>query len=82
MIHFKTISELDKADGFSPPENPLEYHNNPDEFSKFIILSHLDSMLKYAQRFYKGQFIDRKPYRPGADSSLCNCGSKKYASWR
>ncbi|MCK9280507.1 MAG: AraC family transcriptional regulator [Melioribacteraceae bacterium] len=38
-----------------------EYHNNPDEFSKTIILSHLDSMLKYAQRFYKRQFIDRKP---------------------
>jgi AraC-like DNA-binding protein len=38
-----------------------EYHNNPDEFSKSIILSHLDSMLKYAQRFYKRQFIDRQP---------------------
>jgi AraC family transcriptional regulator, transcriptional activator of pobA len=37
-----------------------EYHNNPDEFSKTIILSHLDSILKYAQRFYKRQFIDRK----------------------
>ncbi len=37
-----------------------EYHNNPDEFSKSIILSHVDSMLKYAQRFYKRQFIDRK----------------------
>jgi AraC-like DNA-binding protein len=39
----------------------VEYHNNPDEFSKSIILSHLDSILKYAQRFYKRQFIDRKP---------------------
>ncbi len=38
-----------------------EYHNNPDEFSKSIILSHLDSMLKYGLRFYKRQFIDRKP---------------------
>ena len=38
-----------------------EYQNNPDEFSKSIILSHLDSLLKYAQRFYKRQFIDRKP---------------------
>lgn len=37
-----------------------EYHNNSDEFSKSIILSHLDSLLKYAQRFYKRQFIDRK----------------------
>jgi len=38
-----------------------EYHNNPDEFSKSIILSHLDSILKYAQRYYKRQFIYRKP---------------------
>ena len=37
-----------------------EYHNNTDEFSKSIILSHFDSLLKYAQRFYKRQFIDRK----------------------
>ncbi|MCU7495241.1 MAG: AraC family transcriptional regulator [Ignavibacteria bacterium] len=36
-----------------------EYRNNPDEFSRSIILSHLDSVLKYAQRFYKRQFIDR-----------------------
>jgi hypothetical protein len=32
-----------------------EYRNNPDEFSRSIILSHLDSILKYAQRFYKRQ---------------------------
>ena len=38
-----------------------EYHNNQDEFSKSIMLSHLDSLLKYAQRFYKRQFLDRKP---------------------
>lgn len=38
-----------------------EYHNNPDEFSKSIILSHLDSCLKYTERFYKRQFTDRKP---------------------
>ncbi len=37
-----------------------EYHNNTDDFSKTIILSHLDTMLKYAQRFYKRQFINRE----------------------
>ncbi|MBE8726011.1 helix-turn-helix domain-containing protein [Flavobacterium hungaricum] len=36
-----------------------EYHNNVDDYSKTIILSHLDTMLKYSQRFYKRQFIDR-----------------------
>ena len=40
-----------------------EYHNNTDDFSKTIILSHLDTMLKYAQRFYKRQFIDRVDLR-------------------
>ncbi len=39
----------------------IESRNNQDEFSRSIILSHLDSILKYAQRFYKRQFIDRKP---------------------
>jgi AraC-like DNA-binding protein len=36
-----------------------EYHNNTDEYSKDIILAHIDSMLKYSQRFYKRQFINR-----------------------
>ncbi|MFT3794316.1 helix-turn-helix domain-containing protein [Flavobacterium sp.] len=38
-----------------------EYHNNPDEFSRGIILGHLDSILKYSQRFYKRQFLNRIP---------------------
>jgi AraC family transcriptional activator of pobA len=37
-----------------------EYHNNTDDFSKTIILSHLDTMFKYSQRFYKRQFINRE----------------------
>jgi len=63
--------EINEALHLSPKEKEImwslfhkmetEYYNNPDEFSKQIILSHLDSILKYAQRFYKRQFIDRKP---------------------
>jgi AraC family transcriptional activator of pobA len=37
----------------------LEYYNNQDEYSKVIILAHIDSILKYAQRFYKRQFLNR-----------------------
>jgi len=37
-----------------------EYNNNEDEFSKEIILAGINSMLKYAERFYKRQFINRK----------------------
>ena len=37
-----------------------EYGSNRDEYSRDIILTHLDSILKYAQRFYKRQFIDRQ----------------------
>lgn len=37
-----------------------EYRANPDEFSKDIILSQLDTLLRYADRFYKRQFTDRK----------------------
>ncbi len=36
-----------------------EYKNNIDEFSRDIILTHIDSMLKYSRRFYKRQFINR-----------------------
>lgn len=38
-----------------------EYHSNRDEFSRAIILTHIDSILKYSERFYRRQFIDRKP---------------------
>jgi AraC-like DNA-binding protein len=36
-----------------------EYYNNQDEYSREIILTHIDSILKYSQRFYKRQFINR-----------------------
>ncbi len=36
-----------------------EYHNNQDEFSKEIIISQLETLLKYADRFYKRQFLNR-----------------------
>jgi len=39
-----------------------EYHNNQDEFSKEIIITHIDSILKYSQRFYKRQFVNRADY--------------------
>ncbi|GAB3007501.1 AraC family transcriptional regulator [Cyclobacterium sediminis] len=38
----------------------LEYQNNQDEFSKEIIVSQLSTLLKYANRFYERQFINRK----------------------
>ncbi len=37
-----------------------EYQNNQDEFSKEIIIAHLDTLLKYADRFYKRQFLHRQ----------------------
>lgn len=37
-----------------------EYQNNQDEFSKEIILSQLETLLKYSDRFYKRQFLNRK----------------------
>ncbi|MEM6343937.1 MAG: helix-turn-helix domain-containing protein [Bacteroidota bacterium] len=38
----------------------LEYQNNQDAFSKDIIISQLSTLLKYADRFYERQFINRK----------------------
>jgi AraC family transcriptional regulator, transcriptional activator of pobA len=37
----------------------MEYNNNQDEYSREIILANMDTMLKYSQRFYKRQFINR-----------------------
>jgi len=37
----------------------IEYNNNQDEFTRDIILGHIESILKYSQRFYKRQFINR-----------------------
>jgi AraC-like DNA-binding protein len=61
--------EVNEALHLSPKEEELiwdlynridaEYRNNPDEFSRNIMLTHIDSILTYAQRFYKRQFIDR-----------------------
>ena len=38
----------------------IEYHNNQDQFSKDIIISQLSTLLKYANRFYERQFLNRK----------------------
>ncbi|WP_075344512.1 helix-turn-helix domain-containing protein [Tenacibaculum agarivorans] len=42
-----------------------EYFRNSDEFSKNIILSHLETLLKYAHRFYKRQFLNRNSLHKG-----------------
>jgi len=38
----------------------IEYQNNQDKFSKDIIISQLSTLLKYANRFYERQFLNRK----------------------
>ena len=37
-----------------------ETHANIDKFSKQIIISHLESLMNYAERFYNRQFITRE----------------------
>lgn len=37
-----------------------EYHANIDKFSQNIIISHVETMLSYCERFYERQFITRK----------------------
>ncbi|QNN42389.1 helix-turn-helix domain-containing protein [Pedobacter roseus] len=36
-----------------------EYNNNQDEYSRELILANVDTLLKYSQRFYKRQFLNR-----------------------
>jgi AraC-like DNA-binding protein len=61
--------EINEALHLSPKEEDIiqdlfhkietEQNSNTDEYSKDIMLSHIDSILKYSQRFYRRQFIHR-----------------------
>jgi AraC-like DNA-binding protein len=37
-----------------------EYHSNIDKYSRKIIISHIETLLSYAERFYNRQFITRE----------------------
>lgn len=37
-----------------------EYHNNMDKFSHDIIITQLESLLNYSDRFYQRQFLTRR----------------------
>lgn len=56
-LHLSPSEEQIMWDLYSKIE--AEYHNNTDEYSRDIMLTHIDSILKYSQRFYKRQFINR-----------------------
>jgi len=56
-LHLSPSEELIMWELYDKIRN--EYEENTDEFSREIILSHIDSFLKYSDRFYKRQFIDR-----------------------
>lgn len=56
-LHLSAKEEELVWDIFSKLET--EYHNNVDEYSREIMLANIDTLLKYAQRFYKRQFINR-----------------------
>jgi len=61
--------EINEALHLSPKEEEViwelyrkietEYYNNQDEYSRAIIIGHIESILRYSQRFYKRQFINR-----------------------
>ena len=56
-LHLSPSEENVMWDLYSKIEN--EYRNTTDEYSREIIITHISSMLKYSQRFYKRQFINR-----------------------
>lgn len=58
----------------------MEYRTNPDEFSKEIILSHVDTLLRYANRYYKRQFINRKEINSNVHSNFQDCLSDYFES--
>ncbi|MDB5012729.1 MAG: AraC family transcriptional regulator, partial [Daejeonella sp.] len=56
-LHLSPKEELIMWELFRKMET--EYNSNQDEYSRDIILVHIDSILKYSQRFYKRQFVNR-----------------------
>lgn len=56
-LHLSPKEEKTMWELYEKIEN--EYFNNQDEYSREIILANIDTLLKYAQRFYKRQFINR-----------------------
>lgn len=55
------LSEKEEATLHGITQNiKAEYHSNIDKFSKQIIISQLESLLNYAERFYHRQFITRE----------------------
>ncbi|MBT1688019.1 helix-turn-helix domain-containing protein [Dawidia soli] len=55
----------------------LEYSQHLDDFSRDIILTHIDSILKYSHRFYKRQFI----HRVGASGKFVSKFNESLASY-
>ena|SRR5690554_1890235 len=55
------LSEKEEAtiDGIIANINQ-EYHSNIDKFSKQIIITHIENLLSYSERFYNRQFITRE----------------------
>jgi AraC family transcriptional regulator, transcriptional activator of pobA len=55
------LSEQEEATIHSIIQNiRLEYDSNIDQFSQSIIISQIETLLNYADRFYQRQFITRK----------------------
>lgn len=55
------LSEKEKSTVTGIVENiRQEYQSNMDRFTQEIIVSHLETLLNYAERFYQRQFLTRK----------------------
>lgn len=57
-----------------------EYYNNPDQFSKEILLSYVDTILKHAQRFYQRQFLHRQEAAGGVVTQFTRILATRFES--
>lgn len=57
-----------------------EYNSRQDEHSKEIVLALLDTLLKYAERFYKRQFIGRQEMQSGLGQRFKETLEKYFAT--
>ena len=55
----------------------IEYNNSQDDYSKEIIIGHIEAILRYSQRYYKRQFANRNELT-GTVISKFNDAIRKY----
>lgn len=76
-LHLSDDEKMEMTDLVKKIEK--EYQQNIDKHTHEIMLSHLETILKYSQRFYDRQFITRKSHNKGYIVAFENYLKKRFS---